>query len=68
MRQAFNFFLFIFILILYRDTTFGDTSIDIGIDLTPLQSIVYRLTPFLSIVYRYRLTQKQSIAPISVDT
>ena len=52
---------------LYRDTCIGDTSIDIGIDLTPLQSIVYRyrFTLFSSIVHRYRLTQKLSIAPIS---
>ena len=52
---------------LYRGTCIGDTSIHIGINLTPLQSIVYRyrLTLFSSIVYRYRLTQKLSIAPIS---
>ena len=35
-------FLINFFLILYRDTCIGDTSIDVGIDLTPLQSIVYR--------------------------
>ena len=54
---------------MYRDTCIGDTSIDTGIDLTPIQSIVYRyrLTLFSSIVYRYRLTQKLSIAPISGD-
>ena len=34
-----QFLQLIFFLILYRDTCIGDASIDIGIDLMPLQSI-----------------------------
>jgi len=41
---------------LYLDTCNSNTCIDIGIDLTTLQSIVHR----------YRFTKKLSVAPISV--
>ena len=59
-----QFFYLIFFLILYRDPCVGDTSID----LTPLQSIVYRYRLTLSSSIMYRLTQKLGIAPISVHT